>query len=615
VKFEYRQKTFDIESVSQEDWIYTRIVQTGTFYEIDLLEYISSIKRYFSKKNSIAIDVGANIGNHSLFLRSFLVDHLIAVEPNPKVLPVLSRNLERNINSYSIYDCALGETDSLGSIVLPDGAEKNIGMAKIALDGKDKTIRITTLDAIVAQWKKSNIQNGIISIIKIDVEGMELAVLKGARNTIRKYRPHLFIEAGTPEEYFEVNTYLRSLGYQALGKWAATPVYHFSASKRLNIDLRLAEYSRSLKKTRVILAGKIRNLRLFLQVRSQRVQQGIFVRLKNIYRMMVEKLLRQGTRRRHLYQLVLAGAYIFFNEGWLSFVKKTYCHLKKSLASIDNKLRTLRYSLPRLSGLNKKKREPRIIVSLTSYPSRINAAVIVLGLMLRQTCKPDKVLLYLAKEQFPDGKLPVWLRLHKICGVEIIFCDDLKSHKKYYYAMLKYPEDIVITVDDDLYYERDLIECLYRSYKHHPNSVSACRTHLITFDKEGQINPYLKWKWEYSEIIDQPDIKLFATGAGGILYPPHCMHNELFNVEKIKSLCFMADDMWLKIMQVMNNTPMVLVAKNKDINIIEGTQKTALGLTNVVENRNDDQLKNILRYYNAYFGKDDTLIKRLFEGS
>jgi hypothetical protein len=322
-----------------------------------------------------------------------------------------------------------------------------------------------------------------------------------------------------------------------------------------------------------------------------------------------DKLLPNNSRRRHYYELGLSSIKVISNEGWLTFMKKLKPYIIREIRTYFDAFTCM---LPRFSGLNKEKRETEIIVSITSYPSRINAARIVLGKMLRQTCKPDKILLYLAKEQFRDKKIPIWLRLQNKCGIEIIYCNNLKPHTKYFYTMQKYPDAITITVDDDNYYEKNFVECLYQSYKKHPDAVSARRTNFITFDKGGQINPFIKWKKNYSEIIDQPRIKLFALGVGGVLYPPHCMHNELFNEEKLRSLCLIDDDMWLKIMQVMNNTPVVQVAKYQDEYAIWGTQKTALWLIN--ENKTDVHLQNILKEYNEYFGEDDTLIKRLKGG-
>lgn len=257
--FRYRNRTFTIEGVSQEDYILRTIVNTRCFYERDLLEYMYLIRRYLRKRNAIAIDVGANIGNHSIFLQSFLADYLIAVEPNPKVLPVLKDNLFRNINNYSIYDCALGETDGSGTIVLPDDAMHDSGMARVEPGGTENTVKITTLDSVVADWEIAHNNGGYISVIKIDVEGMEAAVLKGARKTILRYRPHIFVEAATVGEMHEINEYLSHMGYKKLSRWAATPIYHYcyKPPKRLLIVVRLAELYRSAKTTRIRFASEI----------------------------------------------------------------------------------------------------------------------------------------------------------------------------------------------------------------------------------------------------------------------------------------------------------------------------------------------------------------------
>src|SRR3989338_10130702 len=98
MKFKYRHKLFDVEGVSQEDHIYKEIIKNRSFYEIDLLEYMYLINKCLHKENTIAIDVGANIGNHSIFFQSFLTDHVISVEPNPNVLPILEKNLNQNIS-------------------------------------------------------------------------------------------------------------------------------------------------------------------------------------------------------------------------------------------------------------------------------------------------------------------------------------------------------------------------------------------------------------------------------------------------------------------------------------------------------------------------------------
>lgn len=257
-----------------------------------------------------------------------------------------------------------------------------------------------------------------------------------------------------------------------------------------------------------------------------------------------------------------------------------------------------------------------VIVSLTSYPARIKYVDCVIKNLRSQTIRADKIILWLAKEQFPNGldSLPEELLAVIKDNVEIRWCQDLKSHKKYYYTMLENPESIVITVDDDINYPVDLIEKLLESYMRFPFAVSAVRAYVITYNQDGSIAPYLEWKIaEKAEGI--PSYSLFATGVAGILYPPRCMCKELFNQESITELCLRGDDLWLKVMQVINGTPVVKVDIPFTQNIIQGTQTTTLWEDNKYGGGNDNQLHNILEKYDSFLGDKDTVTHRILVSS
>lgn len=223
--FRYRSKDFKIKGVSDRDHLYRHICTYSTFYEIELLEYIAFIMKKSDIRNSIVIDVGANIGNHSIFFRTFLSEYVIAVEPNPATLPTLKSNLSRNIENYTVCEKGLGETHTKGKIVLPDGADDNIGMAELNLGAGN--IDIITLDSMLVDLQAQKEIGDRVTLIKIDVEGMELSVLKGAIETIIKYRPHLLIEAATSSSLSNIKYFLEVYGYISLGHYAVTPVYHF----------------------------------------------------------------------------------------------------------------------------------------------------------------------------------------------------------------------------------------------------------------------------------------------------------------------------------------------------------------------------------------------------
>lgn len=262
--------------------------------------------------------------------------------------------------------------------------------------------------------------------------------------------------------------------------------------------------------------------------------------------------------------------------------------------------------MPRMTkGVTDKKRDQQLIVSLTTFPGRINCVHKAIETLLNQTMKPDQVILWLAREQFPRGKrdLPKSLLRLRRRGLSIQWCDDLKSHKKYYEVMKRYPEDLIITVDDDLYYDSTLIENLYRAHIQHPDCVCAVRCHLLRFDSTGNPLPYKRWKREQSEYVNVPLMGLVSTSGAGTLYPPHCMSDHLFDRQIICSACLNADDLWLKTMQILQGTKTVQIAPNRPLRYVEGSQQDALWHANVDGSGNDVQLAELQKLYGNCWSK------------
>ncbi|MBW3087457.1 hypothetical protein KIH77_01690 [Bifidobacterium sp. 82T24] len=260
---------------------------------------------------------------------------------------------------------------------------------------------------------------------------------------------------------------------------------------------------------------------------------------------------------------------------------------------------------PEESGLYEGHRPNRIIVSFTTYPARIDSAYLVADCMLKQTVKPDKLVLYLAESQFPGKHLPDEYEPLRKRGLEIRWCgEDLLAHKKYFYAMQDFPDDIVVTVDDDVIYPHTLIENLYKSYKLQPNAVHATRGHRITIENQ-HILPYNQWE---KDIVDNRPVagyQYLATGVGGVLYPPHLLPKETFDTKNIRDLAIKADDLWLKVMEIKNGIPTVLTQESFPCYEIAGSQKTALVYDNVGRGLNSKILGELLKRYNL----EEKLIK------
>ena len=253
---------------------------------------------------------------------------------------------------------------------------------------------------------------------------------------------------------------------------------------------------------------------------------------------------------------------------------------------------------------------PQVIVSLTSFPGRIEKIYQALNSVFTQTFKPDRIILWLAEEQFPTKELPQSLTDYTKLGLEIRWCkEDLRSHKKYFYVMQENPKSLIIVVDDDLIYDSMMVETLVTSYLHFPYAVSAARTHLMKMGEDGKIAPYMQWGNEFSGILGKPSMQLFSTSGAGTLYPPECMDKELFNMENIRLLAPNADDLWFKIMQVKKGTPVVLAKRNEKLVYVPGSQEIGLRHDNRENHGNDIQLAKLLSVYDT----DGDLLKEIFK--
>lgn len=239
-----------------------------------------------------------------------------------------------------------------------------------------------------------------------------------------------------------------------------------------------------------------------------------------------------------------------------------------------------------------------IIVSLTSFGERVKIVPRVIYTLANQTLRPYKIILWLDKDEYTENNLPNSLRIIKknINFLEVKYCDNIKSHKKYFYTMKEYPEYIVVTADDDVFYPTDWLESLYNCHKVHKNSICCINAHLITYDANKNIQSYKKWIHLTEEI--GPSLLLCPIGVGGVLYPPSLLHTDVFNKKFIIKNCINADDLWLKIMSLIRGVSVVKVNKYLyPFLSIPYTQKNALSKTNVIKDKNDEQLSNILLRY------------------
>ncbi|MBQ2811465.1 MAG: hypothetical protein IJF12_04775, partial [Alphaproteobacteria bacterium] len=241
---------------------------------------------------------------------------------------------------------------------------------------------------------------------------------------------------------------------------------------------------------------------------------------------------------------------------------------------------------------------PDIIVSLTSYPARIDKVHSVIESLFNQTFKADKVVLWLAPEQFPnrEADLPQQLLDLTDKGLTIDWYHDIKSYKKLIPALKKYPDALIVTADDDIIYPSSWLLKLHRSYMQEKDIIWAHRAHRITYENTTQLKPYKEWNFNVYDTL--PEYRNFCTTGGGVLYPPKCFYKDVLNENLFMKLCPTADDIWFWAMCVLNHKKIGIVKNNMlRLSFTQGSQDDALWKINVLQNNNDKQLNSMLIKY------------------
>ena len=256
------------------------------------------------------------------------------------------------------------------------------------------------------------------------------------------------------------------------------------------------------------------------------------------------------------------------------------------------------------SGISEIKRSPKLVVSLTSFPDRINYVYKTISSLLDQTLKPDVLILWLANEQFPNKEDDLPENLKNLCkyGLSIKWCNDIRSYKKLIPTLKEYPNDIIVTVDDDVYYERVMLERLCESYLDNPEYIHCHRCTYIYYKGNE-----LKAKIGGKKFYKYPSYANKITGVGGVLYPPNSLYKDILDENLFMNLAPTNDDVWFWLMAVLNNKR-IKVIKN---NIPQPTaiDETIEGPCLTKINDHGDKLffKDLFRVFNHYKGLEEKI--------
>ena len=240
-------------------------------------------------------------------------------------------------------------------------------------------------------------------------------------------------------------------------------------------------------------------------------------------------------------------------------------------------------------------RKKKIVVSLTTFPARINECYYAIKSLMIQSYPADRIVLWLAKNQFPDEKLPLKFDNLIARGLEVRYCDeDLRSHKKYYYALQEQKEDeLIVTFDDDIIYEYDAILKLVDCHKRYPNSIICNRGHHIT-SNDGKIESYNKWKICSVEGVYEPSVRIMPSTGAGCLYPYGVMPKTTFDRDAIRDYAFTADDIWMLFNRLSVGVSVVkTLEKSAILCNVYGSQNEALTVINDIGHENERTIERL----------------------
>lgn len=384
-------------------------------------------------------------------------------------------------------------------------------------------------------------------LLKIDCEGAECEVLAGAKNMLMRSHPAVFVE--THEHLPEVSRFLGSLGYRRAGdSFAASPTFLFVAR---------ADHRR--------LAAP------FVASQQQR-------RFGEVLRSTVKQIPVMGS--------ALSRA-------------KTLCGAAAHAAVENATIHRLHSTLRRPCRL-----DPRsdVVVSLTSFPARIDHAWIAIESLLQQDAPPRKVVLVLATSEFPGRDLPTELRQQHERGLEILWTDrNTRSYKKLLPTREAYPQATIVTADDDVLYEPQMLSSLCTAARQRPNWIVGHTGAVVTAGRKSLL-PYRQWPR-----ADQstPGDRVFLTGNGGILYPANVLPAALLGDSDLaERLCPAGDDIWFWAVARTAGVPVACLG-NHSLHMLGYQHATPqLATLNWNQDYNDVQLRSVFEH----FGFFDTLL-------
>lgn len=217
---EHRGRTYHVPARPGPDYLTDWMRRKRRFYELDLLEALAAEV----PPGGVALDVGANIGNHALYFAAVMGLRTWAFEPVETNLAVLRRLVAMNGLESAIAVVPLALSDAPGTLWLEAPDPANPGTFRAAAGESGERAEALPLDDAL---DRIGIAAADVALLKIDVEGHEEKVLAGAPRLLAEGSPVLALEIFDIASLERILGRIAPLGYRATAVHCATPTVVF----------------------------------------------------------------------------------------------------------------------------------------------------------------------------------------------------------------------------------------------------------------------------------------------------------------------------------------------------------------------------------------------------
>ena len=235
-----------------------------------------------------------------------------------------------------------------------------------------------------------------------------------------------------------------------------------------------------------------------------------------------------------------------------------------------------------------------MLISLTSYPARFGTLALTLRSLLRQTVRPEAVMLWIGEKDV--AALPEDVLALKADGLVVRPCEDFRSYTKFVHALREFPDHRIAICDDDTFYRPGWLAALATPMPDH--HIACHRIHRIRLGGDGRPVAYNDWE-QASPARDESPLN-YPTGVGGVMLRASQFDPRVFDMATARAICPTADDSWLYWMGRLGGSRFVRVGDNDPLISWRASQHVALWRTNNAEAQaNNAQIDALIERFGA----------------